>query len=85
MKNSKLYDVGVAMFHLKQIEKYKNEFEKYPNSFKLRCNIQSQIFEVPLNDVIKREIANYLEEERLSNQKLLDENPELVKIIEDAP
>lgn len=82
MKKTTLSDVGMAMFHLGTIDKYEKEFDKNPNSFKLRCNISGEILEIPLNGVIKKEITKFFKNRRALNQKLLDENPELVKIIE---
>lgn len=76
---STLREVGTALYNLLTIQRYKEQFEKNPTSFTLRCNMDGEVFEIPLNNVIQGEIAKHLEERRSGNQLILDSNPELLK------
>jgi hypothetical protein len=84
MKNKgTITDVGMAAYRLQTIDKYEKHFKKYPNDFKLRCSISGEVIEIPLTDVIKSEIKNFLKEKRALNQKILDDNPKIVKLLEE--
>ena len=82
MKKATLTDVGMAAYYLQNIKRYEEHFNKYPNSFSLRCSISGEVMEVPLNDIIKKEIKKFFKERKALNQKILDDNPKLVKILE---
>ena len=76
-----LREVGSALYNIIIIQKFKEQFEKNPTSFKLRCDMNGEVFEIPLNDVIKEEIAKHLEDKRDKNQTILNSNPELLKTL----
>lgn len=84
MKNKNtLTEVGMACHYLENIRKHKEQFEKYPNSsFYLRNNMNGDCMDIPLNEIIKNEISKFLEEQRIINQTILDNNPDLIKVLE---
>ncbi len=83
MSKTTLRDVGMAAFYLDTLRKYEDYFNRHPdNSFRLRSSISNEILDIPLNDVIKGEITKFFEERKALNQKIIDDNPDLVEIIE---
>ncbi len=83
MSKATLRDVGMAAFYLDTLRKYEGFFNKHPDtSFKLRSHMSDEVFDIPMNDVIKGEIAKFFEERKALNQKIIDDNPDLVEIIE---
>lgn len=77
-----LSEVGIALYFLDTIEKYEKEFHKNPNSFKIRHTSNNEVFEVESNDIIKEEIQKFFNKRKKVNQDIIDDNPELIKVIE---